>query len=357
MKIRTLIQGLAGAALLLASAGVGQAQTPAFDPRSLRDSLSGPPTQVLVMGAMHLKNLREFQPALLGSVLDRLQGWRPKIIAIEALSGQDCDVLRRYAARYEGVADAYCPSTDDARDATGLDVVQANDQADALLKSWPDEPTAAQRRTLASLFLAGGEPTSALVQWLRLETGERKAGDGLNSALVERLNGLIVRQNENEQIGAVLAARLGLERVHPMDDHFADGTAVGYGPEVGPAVQAVWARPNPTLVEMQDQPLGTPDEVLATFRFNNQPSTQIGMARNEMGLSLAHADPAMSARPYVGWWEVRNLRMAANIRASFVNAPGSRVLVLVGSSHKAYLDAYLDAMSDVRLADALEVLR
>lgn len=341
----------------MASAGAGQAQTPAFDPRSLREGVSGPPTQVLVMGAMHLKNLGDFDLALLVPVMDRLQAWDPDIIAIEALSGQDCDVLRRYSARYEGVAEAYCPSTDDAREATGLDVVQATVQADALLKAWPAEPTAAQRRSLASLFLAGGEPTSALVQWLRLEAGERKAGDGLNAALVERLNRLMIRQNENEQMGAVLAARLGLERVYHMDDHFADGVAFGYGPEVGPAVQAVWATPNPTLIEMQEQSLGTPEEVLATFRFNNLASTQVGMARNEMGLALAHGDPAMSARPYVGWWEVRNLRMAANIRATFVNAPGSRVLVLVGSSHKAYLDAYLDAMSDVRLADALEVLR
>jgi Family of unknown function (DUF5694) len=64
----------------------------------------------------------------------------------------------------------------------------------------------------------------------------------------------------------------------------------------------------------------------------------------------------MSARKYVAWWEVRNQRMAANIRASFADRPGARVLVLVGSSHKAYLDAYLSSISEVELVDPLDIL-
>jgi hypothetical protein len=37
--------------------------------------------------------------------------------------------------------------------------------------------------------------------------------------------------------------------------------------------------------------------------------------------------------------------------------PGMRLLVIVGSSHKGYLDAYLDQMHDVRIADVAPVLR
>lgn len=49
--------------------------------------------------------------------------------------------------------------------------------------------------------------------------------------------------------------------------------------------------------------------------------------------------------------------MVANIRAAFGNAPGARVLNIVGASHKAYYDQYLSLMSDVRLVDAQTVLR
>lgn len=335
-------------------AGSAAAQTPAFDPKSLRAGMAGPPTEVMVLGVMHLANLSEFDPGTLEPVMDRLLGWKPDIIAIEAVSGQDCDAIRRFPSRHPGVADQYCPSTDAARLATGLDVPAATAEIDRLSKDWPADPTPAQRRRLASVFLAGGERASAVVQWLQLPPDERIAEDGLDDALVALLNVQMARQNESEQMAAVLAARLGLARVHATDDHSADSVAVGFGPEVGEAIQAVWALPNPTLVEMQAQDISSPEGMLATFRFNNRPATQIGQAQAEMGGALAH--PGMAARPYVAWWEVRNLRMAANIRATFAARPGQRVLVFVGSSHKAYFDAYLDQISEVELVDPLSIL-
>ena len=48
--------------------------------------------------------------------------------------------------------------------------------------------------------------------------------------------------------------------------------------------------------------------------------------------------------------------MVANIRATSGNHPGARVLVIVGASHKAYFDAYLDMMHEVKLVDPATVL-
>lgn len=336
--------------------GPPSAQSPAFDPASLRQGMSGPATQVMVLGTMHLANLTGFEPRNLDPLLERLSRFRPDVITIEAVSGQECDLFRRYPSRFEATAKSYCPSTAAAFEATGLDVPAATARIDAVLKAWPAEPSPPQRRELAALFLAGGERTSALVQWLQLSPDAQIAADGLNDVLVDQLRALAMRQNESEQIAAVLAARLGLARVYPMDDHTADAVTAGYDEGVGEAVREVWAQPNPTLIEMQNQPVDTPEGLLQTFRFNNLPSTQIGQARAEMGGSLAHPSPQMSARKYVAWWEVRNQRMAANIRASFADRPGARVLVLVGSSHKAYLDAYLSAISEVELIDPLSIL-
>lgn len=327
-----------------------------FDPASLREDMTGPPSRVMVVGTMHLANLRGFQPSLLGPVLERLVRFRPDVIAIEAVSGQECHLYRQFPSRFAATIESYCPSTAAALEATGLDVPAATARIDARLKDWPDQPGPRDRRELAALFLAGGERTSALVNWLQLASEEQIASDGLNDVLVAQLRILAGRQNENEQIAAVLAARLGLNRVHPMDDHTADSVTAGYGESVGKAVNEVWAQPNPTLVEMQNQPVDTPDGLLQTFRFNNLPSTQIGQARAEMGGALAHPAIDMPARKYVAWWEVRNQRMAANIRASFADRPGARVLVLVGSSHKAYLDAYLSSISEVELVDPLDIL-
>ena len=62
-------------------------------------------------------------------------------------------------------------------------------------------------------------------------------------------------------------------------------------------------------------------------------------------------------RQYLAWWESRNLKMVGNIRSTFAARPDSRVLVIVGATHKGYFDAYLNMMQDVRLVDAMQFLK
>ncbi len=56
-------------------------------------------------------------------------------------------------------------------------------------------------------------------------------------------------------------------------------------------------------------------------------------------------------------WDVRNLRMVANIRQAMAARPGGRVLVIVGAGHKPWFEAYLGMLTDVRLIDAEGALR
>ena len=73
--------------------------------------------------------------------------------------------------------------------------------------------------------------------------------------------------------------------------------------------------------------------------------------------AMAQQMPGTPARKYVGWWEVRNLRMAANIRAAFAGHPGARVLNVVGASHKPWYDLLIGTMADVEVVDSAAVLR
>ena len=52
----------------------------------------------------------------------------------------------------------------------------------------------------------------------------------------------------------------------------------------------------------------------------------------------------------------RNLRMVANMREVLGKSPGSRMLTIVGASHKAYYEAHLSQMRDVELIDILPML-
>jgi hypothetical protein len=78
---------------------------------------------------------------------------------------------------------------------------------------------------------------------------------------------------------------------------------------------------------------------------------------SDFGAALNEPSPQHFGRGYLGYWETRNPRMAANIRDVIGLKPGMRMLVIVGASHKAYLEAYLNQMHDAHIVDALTVLR
>lgn len=354
-KRNVLIGTLLSAGMLAAPA---QAQV--FDPGAHKGPQQGTQNEVAVLGTMHMASLpASFDPASLDALIDRLASWHPQAIAVESVSGQQCDMLRRYPGRYRLTVNDYCPDLSAAAKATGLDVPAAYAAAEALLASWPAQPSAAQRRELAAKFLAAGERDSALVQWLYLPAAERHAEGGLNQELVDALEVLRSSRNENTLIAAKLAVRLGHQRLWPTDDHSADQ----YGPNPKAYVAAVrkaWDNPASKQRSAQYSDLGaqldTPENVLATYRRDNGADVAPAAFASDYGAALEEPSPEGYGRMYVTSWETRNLRMAANIRDLMGARPGMRTLVLVGASHKAYLDAYLKQMHDVRIVDVQQTL-
>lgn len=346
------------------SPALAPAGTPAFDPKSLRGTQEGPITQVLTLGSPHLAQLeKKATAAELDSLLDKLEAFRPAIITHEGLSGEQCDQVERYKARYTGIFDDYCWGTAEAQAATGLTGPQALEAIDGTLKDWPAAPSPAQRRKLASLFLAANDRSSALVQWLRLPASERKAGDGIDQPLMDILAATEKRPNETIAIAVALAVRLGLDRVYAVDDHTADSIQTAAGPEFVTAIQALWQSAGTQTVPVIDRYYAAQEETaktgdyLALYRVMNDPETLRVFIEFDYGRAIKLPGDGLYGRTYVAWFEARNLRMVANIREAFGNAPGARVLNIVGASHKGYYDAYLDQMSDVQIVDAMAVLK
>jgi hypothetical protein len=361
-----LVAGVALAGLTLAALPAsGQTYRPAFHPDELKGPPKGAPNEVLVLGTPHLSGLPDsFTPELLAPLLDRLAAWRPTAIATEDLSGLQCDSLRRYPSRYAETVKVYCFDPAPAAAATGLTVPEANAEAERLLANWPIAPSPAQRRYLAAVLLAAGEPGSALVQWLRLSSAERRTGDGLNEALVATLEKARTRRNETDLIAAVLAARLGLERLWSVDDHSADTPEPGDPAELKAneqAIMAAWDNPFTQARRAESEQLNAkiaqPDGLLNLYRAYNAPDAPLLVYQSDFGAALAEPSAQGFGRKYVGYWETRNLRMAANMRDVIGRYPGMRMLTIVGASHKGYYEAYLEQMHDVRLIDSMAVLR
>ena len=337
------------------------AQTPAFDPRSWKGQHAGPPTQVLTLGSAHLSEMaKPVTPQMLKPLIDKLAAFKPDIITHEGLSGEQCDIVYRYAARYPDIYKDYCWGTAEGEKATGLSVPAAMALVEKTLATWPAKPSAAQRRQLAATFLAAGDRPSAQVQWLQLPPVERREGDGVDAALLKILTRSGAKPNETFEIAVALAARLGLNRVYAVDDHTADSIQGLAGPGFEAAIQKIWSAPNsPAMATYKEAEKKAEEsgDMLAFYRLLNQPETQRLFITFDFGSALKQDTPELYGRQYVAWYETRNLRMVANIRAAFGNHPGARVLNVVGASHKAYYDAYLDMMHEVTLVDVEAVLK
>lgn len=351
MHMRRSSTWMASLALLLPLAAQAQVKL------KLDAAMTGPRAQVLVLGTVHLSELPEgFDPARLQAVMDRLAAFKPDIITIEALSGEECDLVARHTTRYG--AD-FCPSVEAARQSTGLDVPAAIAEAEKLLADWPDAPTPAQRRHLASRLLAANDRASAYAQWLQLPEAERKAGDGLDDTLVKLLAQIATRRNENYLIASRLAARLGLPRVYATDNHTGDNIRVKDEESFGREVQAAWTagRAGLDALEKRTATLKQAGDLLPLYRYVNDPGYLQATADVNVKATLGAPSKAGYPQMWVAGWEIRNLRMVANIRETFRERPGARVLSIVGASHKPWFDHWLGQMQGVDIVDATQALK
>lgn len=354
MKFLILICTLVG----ITAASPIQAQMPAVDLRGVDPALELEPTQVMVLGTAHLAAVENLEAHHITPLLDRLALFDPQVITIEGVPGETCEMMRLYPSEYAAALDSYCFDPAPFRAESALSVGQAAARVSTVLATWPDTPSAEQRRGLAAAFLASGEPYSALVQWWYLDKDERRLGDGLGMASVAFLEGRAASMSESTQIAARLAVRLGLERVFSADDHSSDIVLKPHGRALWARMQEIWnsgdrARHEPYQRAAENLVKGN---VLAAYRFYNDAETQRTAIDNDFRKAMNDGKGKQYGRAYNSWYQVRNLRMVSNIVAAGATEPGGRVLSIVGASHKPYFEAYLDLMHDIELVGTDTVL-
>jgi hypothetical protein len=324
---------------------------------ALDRDMAGPRAQVLVLGSVHLNGMPAgFNPASLNNVIDRLAAFKPDIITIETESGEECDLAARHSAKY---GPNYCAPTDVAMAATGLDLPAAIAEVDKTLKTWTAQPSAAQRRRLAALFLAANDLASAYVQWLQLPAAERHAGDSLDAALLEKVRRIGTINNESYQIAARLAARLGLQRVNAIDNHTGDRIDVSDIKAFVRSIEAAWGAGSAALKEREkrEKILAYAPDLLPLYRYVNEKEGLRVYAEANVRAAMRAKSPEGYPQIWVAGWEIRNLRMVANIRETFRERPGARVLVIVGVAHKPWLDSWLGQLQGLDIVDAAGVLK
>lgn len=336
-----------------------------LDPVQARSRLIAPATQVMVLGISHLDNApKAFDPAWLEPVMCRLRAYAPDVILTEAMSGEQLAAIEAYKAVRGDAGKWAGPTLAFARDAQtelGITGADALAQADALAAK--PKLTAMEHRRLAALFLAAGEPFSAATQWLQLAPAERLAQDGVSEVMKTRIARFGVGRSEIVSIAVALAVQLGRPRVYGAGDHLSDvalpdDSAFDAAVKASPDIIAQLDKATPALKPYGSKALAldSPERVLPVFRTLNSPAFGKADAQAQW-LSLQHS-PRLGAlgRQRVAAWEAQNLRMATTVREATASIPGGKALLVVGASHKAFIEAYLSSMTDISIASVPAML-
>lgn len=350
---------------LAAFLGTAGASAQEFSPREYRRQIDNP-TQVMVLGTAHLSNAAKgWDPKVLDLLLDRLASYKPDVITIENQPGPTTSKLWSYRSVYPEAAASYAGRALLMSTVAALSLDMDMPQAEAELRRHigkvGENPTPAARRRSVALFAASGDPYSALVQWWRLPPSDRVPGDGVSRRLATLLEELGQEREEGVVLAARLAVRLGLERVYQVDsqedDVLTPEESDVFFQKVFPVVAERYNADPAAKERGKIEDMTTPEAAIAAYRKLNEDRIERRLSEIEWLGAMKERTEGNVGRKRVAAWESRNLRIAANIREASARAPGGRVLVIIGATHKLWLEAYLGMMSDIEIVSTDTILK
>lgn len=324
-------------------------------------------TSILVLGTTHLSGMEDqFEPIMVDSLLMVLKQFRPQVIGVEKMSGRQVAAMVQWGGIFDEVVSRFAGPFQRhghrAQSATGLSWTAANREADSLLTVARDENLNSQTRLrlVHTLTAAYRFPTAAL-QWSYVPDEVRDTQDQISPELASALTDYLKEANEVSSIGLRLARALGRSRVYPIDSHTSKDQLAAIWPSIRRVFSdmARAAIDNAAYHQKEEALLKqgiASGSLLSYYRYLNSDAFLQGVVDVQWGTYRRANRPSGLGQRRLALWEARNLNIAGNIRRASSRHPGERVLVIVGSSHKPYLDDYLSRMTDVEIVKFSDLL-
>ncbi len=335
----------------LAAVGVALAASP------------GEAGEVMVVGTPHLSALRpEPGPERLRELVERLASWAPTVVCVEAIPGDRVRQLAGNPAAWGELLSTF--ALDAVRLAPEQQARLSVDGATALrlareLETRPSL-TESERVRLIGLQLAGHEPWSAVLGWTGLAEAERTAAaKALGRAAAERLAALASSRNEIASLAIPLAARLGHRRLC-MADVFVDEVAVQTleedlapllrDPAVTKGLEAFEA------ASAERWRPGEQDGLVRLVGWTSSPEYAEADRRSQWDLFARGGAPNRAGERRLALWHARNAEIAAHVYRAVAGPDGARTLLVIGASHRPFVEAALRAQPWIDVVPAVRAL-
>jgi hypothetical protein len=340
-------------AFFLLTAGVSGAEPSRRGAHSIIAPIAGasPRSSVLVLATPHLSSIDGVEPRFLVPVVERLASFRPTIICIEELPPASLVSMEEAGGRQKEAAEMFAKDGlalgRELRKTLGLTRADAAREAEDVLARGGARLSDVERARLVTRLVASYEFASAVLQWSYLPEAFRSDTPLVPQELKAYLDRRLAARNETTIVAIALARQLGLQRLAPVDSHFDGAKLLAIGED---ALAEVFDHPfrerssKAPVYERSRAVIASgirAGTLLPVYQYFNDDGYLAADVEAQWGWYWRSKLDSGLDRFRYALWEARNLAIASNVAMQSASPRQERVLVLIGSAHKRFVEEFV----------------
>ena len=318
-------------------------------------------TKVLILGTHHLNQFKDFQPKMLENLITKLDSFEFDAVCIENMAGELLyDIKSREDSAYiyiiEHMASTRLALADTMQVSLGIGFLESELNADSLLSK--DSLSDTERVQLIEYLLASTDIYSATLQYKFIKDKSVFNGSNLGQYTIDIIQKYSEYPNEISSLALKLAYNQNLQKLEYIDNLQDEPLLFKHFPsfvqdytdnqelfkDIGNA--PVFQKVNELVAS------GIKDEdLLDLYLFMNSSEYQKQDFEAQHVIWLNTKFDSGSDRARYSLWEMRNLQITANILKTCAFYPGKSIIVIIGASHKSFIEKYLKQITDIELLE------
>lgn len=314
-------------------------------------------TEIQILGTPHLSQLKGFNPDMLEELKRILDRKSFNVICVESMPSELLyDIRSRNDNAYSEVLSSFGGSRLNVADSVqillGIDVVDAEKKFNMLTKR--ENLSDKKRLSLIEYALAMADPISATLNYIQLQDKSILEQSSIPQEYFDDLQNNQKQSNEIYSLAVKLAVKQDLNLIELIDNFQDEALLFKLFPDFiqdYTNIQEVFKDivNLPVFVkgdELKKQGVKN-NNLIEYYRFVNSEEymNQDFEAQWKIWLNTNFESGSDRARYYL--WEMRNLQITSNILRVISANPGKKVLVIIDSSHKSFIEKYLRQISDI----------
>ncbi len=311
-------------------------------------------TKILVLGTPHLEQLEDFHPSYLKRVLDSLKNENFDVVAIENMPAELLlDIKGRTENHWQDLYESFNKYIEfglSHQKTVNQTYEEAKKNIDRL--NLKENISDIEKIAYINSYLCSYDVWSATLFYKQLN--DKGALSEIVRELLERLANA---KNEINTIGLEIAKMNKLRQIHYIDNLQDETILLNEFPSFladyqsnSKFIEGLIAKSEfyEKVYSLENEAVNDKD-LYHLYRFYNSQDFMKQDFEGQWALWFKTNFSSKTDRSRYSLWEMRNLSIAANIVRVVASNPEKKILVIIGASHKSFLEKYLKQIPDVEL--------